>query len=44
MLMGAPAVKLETHVEMYKALRRLPRLAQTVAELKKAVSKSGQSD
>jgi UDP-3-O-[3-hydroxymyristoyl] glucosamine N-acyltransferase len=40
MLMGSPAVKLDTHVEMYKALRRLPRLARTVAELQKAVFKS----
>ena len=43
MLMGSPAVKLDTHVEMYKALRRLPRLARTVAELQKAVSKSDQT-
>jgi len=40
MLMGSPAVKLDTHVEMYKSLRRLPRLARTVAELQKAVFKS----
>ena len=33
-LLGYPAVKMETHVEMQKALRRLPR---TLAALKKAV-------
>lgn len=32
-LLGYPAVKLETHVEMQKALRRLPRLAGRVAAL-----------
>jgi UDP-3-O-[3-hydroxymyristoyl] glucosamine N-acyltransferase len=32
-LLGYPAVKMETHVEMQKALRRLPRLAQRVAAL-----------
>lgn len=41
-LLGYPAVKIETHVEMQKALRRLPRLAATVADLQKAVSKPGQ--
>ncbi|MDF0602382.1 UDP-3-O-(3-hydroxymyristoyl)glucosamine N-acyltransferase [Psychromarinibacter sp. C21-152] len=43
-VMGYPAVKMETHTEMYKALRRLPRLAETVAGLKKAVSKASQTD
>lgn len=43
-LLGYPAMKMETHVETYKALRRLPRLMQQVAELKKAVSKTGESD
>lgn len=33
-LLGSPAVKMESHVEMQKALRRLPRLAKQVAELK----------
>ena len=32
-LLGYPAVKMETHVEMQKALRRLPRLAQRGAAL-----------
>jgi UDP-3-O-[3-hydroxymyristoyl] glucosamine N-acyltransferase len=43
-LLGYPAVKMDTHVETYKALRRLPRLAATVAELQKAVSKPGKED
>ena len=43
-VLGYPAVKMETHVETYKALRRLPRLAATVAALQKAVSKPGSSD
>jgi UDP-3-O-[3-hydroxymyristoyl] glucosamine N-acyltransferase len=36
-LLGYPAVKMETHVEMQKALRRLPRLASRVAALEKGV-------
>lgn len=32
-LLGYPAVKVETHVAMQKALRRLPRLAERVAAL-----------
>ena len=43
-LMGSPAMKMETHVEIYKALRRLPRLAATVAGLQKSVSKPDQND
>ena len=39
-LLGYPAVKLETHVEMQKALRRLPRLAAKVAALEKVIQKS----
>jgi UDP-3-O-[3-hydroxymyristoyl] glucosamine N-acyltransferase len=35
-LLGYPAVKMETHVEMQKALRRLPRLAARVAALEKS--------
>ncbi|WP_439139262.1 UDP-3-O-(3-hydroxymyristoyl)glucosamine N-acyltransferase [Roseicyclus sp.] len=38
-LLGYPAVRMETQVAMYKNLRRLPRLAQAVAEMKKAVFK-----
>jgi len=43
-LLGYPATKMETHVETYKALRRLPRLARQVADLQKAVSKPRNSD
>lgn len=32
-MLGYPAVKMETHIEMQKALRRLPRLAARVAAL-----------
>lgn len=41
MVMGYPAVKMDAHLDIYKSLRRLPRLAKTVAELQKAVFKSG---
>jgi len=43
-LMGYPGVKMETHTEIYKAQRRLPRLMREVAALKKAVSKTGSSE
>lgn len=39
-LLGYPAVKMETHVEMQKALRRLPRLASKVADIEKVIQKS----
>jgi UDP-3-O-[3-hydroxymyristoyl] glucosamine N-acyltransferase len=32
-MLGYPAVKMETHIDMQKALRRLPRLATRVAKL-----------
>ncbi|TDK45068.1 UDP-3-O-(3-hydroxymyristoyl)glucosamine N-acyltransferase [Antarcticimicrobium luteum] len=43
-LMGYPAVKMETQTEIYKAQRRLPRLMRDVAALKKAVSKLGSTE
>ncbi|QCP85595.1 UDP-3-O-(3-hydroxymyristoyl)glucosamine N-acyltransferase [Cereibacter sphaeroides] len=43
-ILGDPAVKMETQIEIQKAMRRLPRLAATVAALQKAVSLKGQSD
>lgn len=44
-LMGYPAVRMETQVEMYKALRRLPRLLSRLAGGgKKAVSKPDEND
>ena len=39
-ILGYPAVKLESHVEMQKALRRLPRLAGRVAALEAVISPS----
>ncbi|MFV0360633.1 UDP-3-O-(3-hydroxymyristoyl)glucosamine N-acyltransferase [Tropicimonas sp.] len=41
---GYPATKMETAVESYKALRRLPRLFREVAALRKALSKPGSND
>ncbi|EBA17917.1 UDP-3-O-3-hydroxymyristoyl glucosamine N-acyltransferase [Roseobacter sp. SK209-2-6] len=38
-VMGYPAVKMETHTEIYKAQRRLPRLMRDLDALKKAVFK-----
>ena len=43
-LMGYPAVRMQTHTEIYKAKRRLPRLLRDVAALKKAVFNSGSND
>lgn len=43
-VLGMPAVRMEQQVEIYKALRRLPRLFELVRELKKAVPKSPKSD
>jgi len=42
-MMGYPAVRMDQHVEMYKATRRLPRLLRRLAG-EKAVSKTGESD
>lgn len=39
-MLGYPAMKMDTHIETYKALRRLPRLLRDVAGLKKSVSKA----
>lgn len=38
-LLGYPAVKMDTHTDMYKAQRRLPRILRDVEALKKAVFK-----
>ncbi|MWB77300.1 UDP-3-O-(3-hydroxymyristoyl)glucosamine N-acyltransferase [Pseudooceanicola sp. 216_PA32_1] len=43
-ILGYPATKMETHLEGYKALRRLPRLFADVAALKKSVFKDGGND
>ncbi|WP_375261605.1 UDP-3-O-(3-hydroxymyristoyl)glucosamine N-acyltransferase [Palleronia sp.] len=41
-MMGYPAVRMDQHVDMYKALRRLPRLLRDVAASKKQVPKQGE--
>ncbi|RVV99730.1 UDP-3-O-(3-hydroxymyristoyl)glucosamine N-acyltransferase [Mesobaculum littorinae] len=43
-LMGYPAVKMEQHVDMYKALRRLPRILADLRGGKKPVSPASKSD
>jgi UDP-3-O-[3-hydroxymyristoyl] glucosamine N-acyltransferase len=43
-MLGYPAMKMDSHVESYKGLRRLPRLFREVAALKKAVSKQAGND
>ncbi|MCU9846421.1 UDP-3-O-(3-hydroxymyristoyl)glucosamine N-acyltransferase [Defluviimonas sp. WL0024] len=40
-LLGAPALKMETHVEAWKNIRRLGRLFAQVAELRDAVTRIG---
>ncbi len=40
-MLGYPATQMDKQVESYKALRRLPRLLREVAELRKAVFKTG---
>jgi UDP-3-O-[3-hydroxymyristoyl] glucosamine N-acyltransferase len=43
-MLGYPAMKMETQLDIYKQLRRLPRLIADVALLKKSVSKPESSD
>ena len=43
-IMGYPGIKMETQTDIYKAQRRLPRLARDVEALKKTVSKLPSSD
>jgi UDP-3-O-[3-hydroxymyristoyl] glucosamine N-acyltransferase len=43
-MLGYPAVRMDSHIESYKALRRLPRLFRDVAAIQKAVFKSDKSD
>lgn len=40
-MLGYPAVKMESQLEIYKGLRRLPRLFRDVAKLKAVISKLG---
>ncbi|WGH78495.1 UDP-3-O-(3-hydroxymyristoyl)glucosamine N-acyltransferase [Jannaschia ovalis] len=37
-ILGYPATKMDTNMAMYRALRRLPRLSEQVAELRKTVA------
>lgn len=43
-MLGYPAVEMKSNLSSYKNIRRLPRLLDDVAALKKAVFKSGASD
>lgn len=43
-LLGYPALKMGTHIDLQKALRRLPRLAARVAAIEAVLSKSRDSD
>lgn len=43
-VMGYPAIKMETHTDVYKAQRRLPRMARDLEALKKAVFKQSPKD
>lgn len=43
-LLGSPAMKMESHVQVQKALRRLPRLAKQVAELQIAILNSDKNN
>lgn len=43
-IMGYPAIKMQTHTDIYKAQRRLPRLLRDVAALKNAVFNQGSND
>ncbi|APE43450.1 UDP-3-O-(3-hydroxymyristoyl)glucosamine N-acyltransferase [Sulfitobacter alexandrii] len=43
-MLGYPATQMENQLEIYKALRRLPRLLREVASLRKVVSKSDGDD
>ncbi|MDT2073717.1 MAG: UDP-3-O-(3-hydroxymyristoyl)glucosamine N-acyltransferase, partial [Planktomarina sp.] len=39
-MLGYPAMKMETQVNIYKSLRRLPRILKDIAQLKKTILKS----
>ena len=43
-VLGYPAVKMDTHVEIYKASRRLPRLLKDIDALKKSVFNGGKTE
>ena len=43
-MLGYPAMKMDQHIELYKSLRRLPRLFRDIAAGQKAVSKPPSDD
>ena len=43
-IMGNPAIRAEQNIESYKIYRRLPKLAEKVENLQKAVSKAAAND
>lgn len=43
-LLGSPAVRMETQMEIQKAMRRLPRLFDRVRDIENVISKSPESD
>ena len=43
-VLGYPATKMDTQLDIYKSIRRLPRIVRDVAALQKAVFKSGSKD
>jgi len=43
-ILGYPATKMDSQIEIYKAMRRLPRILRDVAALQKAVFKPGSKD
>ncbi|SFQ56308.1 UDP-3-O-[3-hydroxymyristoyl] glucosamine N-acyltransferase [Roseivivax halotolerans] len=43
-MLGYPATKMDSQIEIFKAMRRLPRLVRDVAELRKTVSKDRKTD
>lgn len=43
-MLGYPAVKMDQHIEIYKALRRLPKLFRDVSLLQKSVSRTARTD
>lgn len=43
-MLGYPAMKMDSHIETYKSLRRLPRLMRTVSELQKTVLNLSKKD
>ena len=43
-ILGSPATKMDAQIEIQKAIRRLPRLSEQVAELRRAVTRLSEKD